>query len=677
MHTLDNTEALVRALNAPRRNHYFYGKRMDVQHFEMEQGYGKLKQWLLNRLTLGKGVLCGLRVSVDGERVCVDPGVAIDGWGREIVVPVRSCIDPLAIDDSCCGQHAKPAPAAHDAAAERPKDGVFTLWVCYHECLADYQAALVADCATRDHCAAGTVVESFCLKTTPGLPPLLGDPDWCALLWKKQKEPAPADNANEHQPANPNDARDVTHLSMLTHAPAATSDNTNALGLTAEDLKAIRNAMQSRRHALCEAFADTCEVDGDPCVPLAVIIVRDGKLFVESCLVRPRIYSNAKLLDLILCLAERIDECCGKHEPQVSLRVSSIEFLNRTDGVEAVVASMQTPLQDTQIAIDRNTNAIRIRFNKPLATNQHKPTTHGMNDADFKAHNVLVLPDRPLNHLEYVPGSVTLEAPDTVRFDLYPEGPYVRRGRGWQKGRYQIVLRGTEHLDLNQQALADAADAALDGEPVAPANGVMSGDGTAGGDFNAYFIIGGAPQPQPQETMRVRSVEFLSMPAGAAERVITAVKSPLENVALKAEDGLKAIRVRFSKPFAQDAHKPTTHAAGDADYGSRNVQVLTLSQRGGVQTFVPGVLKIDSADTFTFVLNIPTPPTRGPLPWPTGTFRLFLRGNDDQANERPALTDTSGVALDGEPAAPANGVISGDGTGGGDFTATFTVQAAV
>src|SRR5262245_5121093 len=130
MHSHDNAEALLRTLSAPRRNHYFYGKRMDVQHFEMEQSYGKLKQWLLNRLTLGKGVLCGLRVSVDGDRICVDPGVAIDGLGREIVVPVRSCIDPLA-DDGCCGgghAHATPRPPENlrDPPPERPRNGLYT-----------------------------------------------------------------------------------------------------------------------------------------------------------------------------------------------------------------------------------------------------------------------------------------------------------------------------------------------------------------------------------------------------------------------------------------------------------------------------------------------------------------------------------------------------------------------
>src|SRR5882672_2083929 len=116
MHPYDNIENLLRVLEAPRRNNYFYGKRMDVQHFQIEQDYGKLKQWILNRLTFGKGVVCGLKVSLDGNLVCVDPGFAIDGLGREIVVPTRACIDPVTQEGGCCAPCcgepvATPAPA--------------------------------------------------------------------------------------------------------------------------------------------------------------------------------------------------------------------------------------------------------------------------------------------------------------------------------------------------------------------------------------------------------------------------------------------------------------------------------------------------------------------------------------------------------------------------------------
>src|SRR6516225_464625 len=94
----------LRSLTAPRRNNYFYGKRLDVPQFRMEQDYGKLKHWLLNRLSLGKGVLCGLDVTANNGKLCVAPGVAIDGLGREIIVPLSSCIDPWAPPPPCCEQ---------------------------------------------------------------------------------------------------------------------------------------------------------------------------------------------------------------------------------------------------------------------------------------------------------------------------------------------------------------------------------------------------------------------------------------------------------------------------------------------------------------------------------------------------------------------------------------------
>lgn len=509
MHTYGNTEALIRALTEPRRNHFFYGKRMDVQHFEMEQQYGKLKQWLLNRLTLGKGVLCGLRVSLDGQRVCVDPGVAIDGWGREIIVPVRTCIDPLAVDTGCCGHHpqastitpSRPAgnpdthnhlggttnPAHHEpstsvpASSEHPKNGVFTLWVCYHECLADYQPVLVSDCQTRDHCAAGTVVESFCLKTTPGLPPLQGDPDWCAELWKKK--PTLTEDA---------DHSDDT-VGMMAHMNVGPLHNTNALDPGQVDAGTVQKARLSRRYALCTIFDDTCEPpEGDPCVPLAIVVIRDGTLSLENCLARPRIYSNARLLDLILCLSDKIDECCNGHETAELMRVRSIEFLSRRNGGEAIVASVQSPLQDTLINIERHVNAIRIRFTKPFATNQHIPTTHGLKEADYKIHNVQVLPEKPIKNLLYVPGTLAIETSDTIRFDLLPGSPYILggEGSGWQKGRYRIFLRGTEQLSENRQALTDTSNHAFDGEPIVPTGGMLSGNGAEGGDFNAHFVIG-------------------------------------------------------------------------------------------------------------------------------------------------------------------------------------------
>src|SRR5476649_2519593 len=58
------------------RNRYFYGKLLDVSHFESEQAYFNEKRWLLNRLVTGYGVICGLNVGLtdDAKQIWVDPG---------------------------------------------------------------------------------------------------------------------------------------------------------------------------------------------------------------------------------------------------------------------------------------------------------------------------------------------------------------------------------------------------------------------------------------------------------------------------------------------------------------------------------------------------------------------------------------------------------------------------
>ncbi len=701
MNVHDNAEALLRVLTAPRRNQFFYGKRMDVQHFRMEQDYGKLKQWLLNRLTLGKGVLCGLRVTVEGERICVDPGVAIDGLGREIIVPVRSCIDPLAPDEGCCGgklsgdlRPGEPPAAPADGSAPthgnrpdgQPDDDrrprIFTLWLCYRECLADHEPTFVTDCDAPGHCAAGTLVESFCLQVRPGLAPPQGDPTWCAHLWHGEQGHDDGEPGRPPVPApapTPGAGPAAGDISSLTHVSAA-----SGLPLTPEQLAALRDAMDSRRHGLCELFDHSCEPhEGDPCVPLALIVARDGRLVVESCAVRPRIYSNAVLLDLILCLAVKIDECCNGHEPPdpapapQPMRLRSVDFLRRNaDGAEVVVASMATPLVDTPVPIARNANAIRLRFDHAFAQDQHVPTTHALGDANFERHNVQVLPQEALGDLAYVPGTLAIEAPDTIRFDLFPDSPYARGSRGWQKGRYRIALRGNENLPAQQQAVADLSGAAFDGEAIAPAGGLISGDGTKGGDFSAWFVVGAGEVPP--EPMRVASVDFVDRTIEAGGGVVATVADAREETRVTTRR-IDAIRIRMTKPVRADGpNAPSTHDVDDADFRRHNVQLRLPpeeARRRGVE-FVPGRVTLESADTLRFE---PTPGTRIVDPngqWPRGRSRyeLFLRGDGNNAGGQPALVDTGGFELDGEAATPSGGVLSGDGAPGGDFVAAFIVD---
>src|SRR5438094_7199438 len=85
----------VKSLTRPR---YFYGQLLDVRHFESEQDYFRRKLGLLNQMVSGFGVVCGLDVKPgpDDHSVIVEPGLALDKCGREIVVPCPS--KPVAIE---------------------------------------------------------------------------------------------------------------------------------------------------------------------------------------------------------------------------------------------------------------------------------------------------------------------------------------------------------------------------------------------------------------------------------------------------------------------------------------------------------------------------------------------------------------------------------------------------
>lgn len=69
------------------RNRYFYGKLLTVRDFEVEQRYHRVKGQLLNRLSLGAGVVCGLGVMASDENtLLIESGMALDYQGRMMVL---------------------------------------------------------------------------------------------------------------------------------------------------------------------------------------------------------------------------------------------------------------------------------------------------------------------------------------------------------------------------------------------------------------------------------------------------------------------------------------------------------------------------------------------------------------------------------------------------------------
>jgi hypothetical protein len=167
----------------------------------------------------------------------------------------------------------------------------------------------------------------------------------------------------------------------------------------------------------------------------------------------------------------------------------------------------------------------------------------------------------------------------------------------------------------------------------------------------------------------VRSLEFLN----ANQQVVLAVTDPTAAlIDVPVAKGARAIRVRFTGKFSQAAQKPSSPNTGDPNYKSHNVLVLPQHPPVFGMDFVPGKLVIENATTIRWEVN---PESRffnshfSSIQEGAYTFTLFAQ--DDPVAARRGITDTSNVALDGEPK-PFDGTSeSGDGNPKGDFPIMF------
>jgi hypothetical protein len=172
----DISEIKKTDLQTPVRNRYFFGKLLDVYHFELETNYVNAKRWLLNRLALGVGVVCGLDVLCGPEpnTVVITPGVAIDKWGREIIVPQAT--DPITIPADLIPPPAEKPPGDYPYGGQQEQgqqkqpryyderkddDAWVKVMLCYHECEGDPVPVMAGDCRGADACAAGTIREKY------------------------------------------------------------------------------------------------------------------------------------------------------------------------------------------------------------------------------------------------------------------------------------------------------------------------------------------------------------------------------------------------------------------------------------------------------------------------------------------------------------------------------------
>jgi hypothetical protein len=164
-------------LNTPKRLRYSYGMLLDKFHFELEQQYLNNKRWLLNRLVLGPGVVCGLDVQLgrDKKSVVVLPGLAIDRCGREIIVTRQS--EPVVLPiyappgSNAAQQAQQPPPYGQHHYRDHCEEEFVHIVLCYRECASDPVPVMVGNCETDEVCAASTIREQYEIKRRDGKAP--------------------------------------------------------------------------------------------------------------------------------------------------------------------------------------------------------------------------------------------------------------------------------------------------------------------------------------------------------------------------------------------------------------------------------------------------------------------------------------------------------------------------
>jgi len=180
MHTNTLTDGCV-DFCSPVRNRYFYGKLLDVFHFDLEQTYFNSKRWTLNRLVTGYGVIYGLNVTLgkDKQSIVVTPGVAIDRCGHEIIVCRPSDPQPLpapsnpqtpaSTGDLRTNAISAPPADSNPPTNESCESGTYYhVCICYVECPTDPVPAFGGDCDTQAVCSSGAIREHYKIEIVEG-----------------------------------------------------------------------------------------------------------------------------------------------------------------------------------------------------------------------------------------------------------------------------------------------------------------------------------------------------------------------------------------------------------------------------------------------------------------------------------------------------------------------------
>lgn len=111
-----------RAVVSPgERSRFVSGELLTPEDFEREQQYVREKLRRHNRTLHGFGIVTGLRVKTDSGQIVVEPGLALDCEGNEILIEtpqnisltlLASSSDELSLDASSSGALSKALPSS-------------------------------------------------------------------------------------------------------------------------------------------------------------------------------------------------------------------------------------------------------------------------------------------------------------------------------------------------------------------------------------------------------------------------------------------------------------------------------------------------------------------------------------------------------------------------------------
>jgi hypothetical protein len=81
-----------------KRLRFFTGQLLTAESFELEQKYFREKLKRHNRALHGFGIVSGLKVIVDAGQIIVEPGLALDCQGNELVIGTAVVVSPVSCD---------------------------------------------------------------------------------------------------------------------------------------------------------------------------------------------------------------------------------------------------------------------------------------------------------------------------------------------------------------------------------------------------------------------------------------------------------------------------------------------------------------------------------------------------------------------------------------------------